>query len=166
MKRWILLSVLLLILSPARPIVPSADGHIPVVDFSGLRPMLSPHPDTVRVVNFWATWCIPCIKELPAFEKASQELEGQAVEFIFVSLDQAENLTSRVIPFLEKRQLRATHFLLDDPKANSWIPLVSKEWTGAIPATIVFRGGEAFFREGTLTYEELMGSINGMLDEK
>ncbi|HRY99311.1 MAG TPA: TlpA disulfide reductase family protein [Bacteroidales bacterium] len=152
---------LLALATPSLATVPEV--RIKVVDFEGFKKELEAQDDTVRIINFWATWCLPCLKELPDFERTARERAGNRVAFIFVSLDNAEQLDTRVIPFLREREAPARHFLLDDPGANRWIPLVSGEWSGAIPATLIYRSGKRKFHEGMMSYDELNAQINGML---
>lgn len=134
-----------------------------LTDFEGLKEIFQYEDDTLRVINFWATWCVPCVKELPDFEKVSKEHMGEAVQFIYVSLDMDTHLEKRVIPFLNARDLPGRHFLLDDPDANAWIPDVSQEWTGAIPATLIYKNKERFFHEGMMDYEMLKARVRAMM---
>ncbi|MFT4534422.1 MAG: thiol-disulfide isomerase/thioredoxin [Saprospiraceae bacterium] len=104
-------------------------------------------PDTTYVINFWATWCRPCIKELPYFEELNALYEGQAFKQILVSLDDPKKLESKVIPFLKKNKIESNVVLLADGKANSWIDKVESSWSGAIPITLILRGNEKNFYE-------------------
>lgn len=104
-------------------------------------------PDTTYVVNFWATWCGPCIKELPYFEELNALYEGQAFKQVLVSLDDPKLLASKIIPFLEKNKIESKVVLLADGKANSWIDKVDPRWSGAIPITLILRGTEKKFYE-------------------
>lgn len=115
--------------------------------FEDFKPLLEKSDDKVHVVNFWATWCKPCIAELPYFEALNKKYQGKKVEFTLVSLDFGTQLESRVIPFLEKRNIKSKVVLLDDPKSTVWIDLVDKSWSGAIPATMVYKGNESDFYE-------------------
>lgn len=147
----------------AQPSTRGEEASVPVVDFEGFSHILSMQDDTVRVINFWATWCVPCVKELPYFKKASRELDGMKVKFIYVSMDMPSHMEERVLPFIRDRELRGTHFLLDDPDANSWIPMVYESWTGAIPATLIYIEDNRFFREGPMEYSEIMKEVNDRL---
>jgi len=104
-------------------------------------------PDTTYVINFWATWCGPCIKELPYFEELNALYEGQAFKQILISLDDPKKLDSKVIPFLAKNNIRSEVVLLADGKANSWIDKVDPEWSGAIPITLILKGDKKIFYE-------------------
>lgn len=136
---------------------------IPVYDFDEFEYMLYFEDEKTYVVNFWATWCKPCIKELPYFEEMRKNYKESGVEVILVSLDFPEKLESHVIPFIEKQKLQSKVVLLDDVNSNRWIPLVSEEWSGAIPATIIYNKNQRKFYERTFTYEELITELNTLL---
>jgi hypothetical protein len=85
----------------------------------------------------------------------SEELKSEKVQFLFVSLDFRKNLESGVIPFIKSRGIRDRVVMLHDPDADQWIPQVSQEWSGAIPATLVFKGERRAFYEKMLHYDEL-----------
>lgn len=117
-------------------------------------------PDTTYVINFWATWCGPCVKELPYFEELNALYDGQAFKQILVSLDDPKKLESKVIPFLAKNNIQSKVVLLADGKANSWIDKVDPNWSGAIPITLILKGdGRKFYEQefhSTFELEEQM----------
>ncbi len=119
--------------------------------------------DSIYVVNFWATWCKPCVKELPAFEKISAEYSDEKVIVLLVSLDFPDKIESQVMPFLQKNNIKSEVVLLDDADANSWIPKVSPEWSGAIPATIIYKKDNRKFYERSFTFEELENELKTYL---
>ena len=132
--------------------------EIEVYDFAGLESLLRTDDDRTYVVNFWATWCKPCIEELPYFE-ALQAEHGDEVKVILVSLDFPDKLESQLKPFVEKRNIKAQVALLDDPYENEWIPKVDESWSGAIPATLIFNKSKRVFYEGSFTPESLNEEI-------
>lgn len=139
-------------------------GKIPIVDFEQLEPVLHQQDDTLYVVNFWATWCGPCVKELPYFEQVAAEYKDRKFKLILVSLDFPTNYERRLIPFVEKKVLTGQVILLDDPDANAWINKVSPKWSGAIPATLIFRNGQRQFYEQSFDYAELKEAIKPLIE--
>src|SRR5690606_240818 len=119
--------------------------------------------DSIYVINFWATWCKPCIKELPAFEKLASDYSAEKVKVLLVSLDFSDKLKTQVIPFIKKNNIQSEVVLLDDPDANNWIPKVSVEWSGAIPATIIYNKDNRKFYEQSFTFEELETELKTFL---
>ena len=138
-------------------------GAFSVVDYASLEPMLTKKNDTTYVVNFWATWCRPCIKELPYFEEIRENYSEEKVKVLLVSLDFPDKIKAQVIPFIQKNNIKSEVILLDDADANNWIPKVSEEWSGAIPATIIYKNNERKFYEQSFTYQELKNEIESII---
>ncbi|NND64244.1 MAG: TlpA family protein disulfide reductase [Flavobacteriaceae bacterium] len=141
-----------------------SDPAIPTYDYAALeKEFFAEKGNPIYVVNFWATWCKPCVKELPAFEKLQAKYRNENVEVVLVSLDFPDHIETRVVPFIAEHGLKSRVVLLDDPDANSWIPAVDKEWSGAIPATVILKNGERKFYERSFTYEELENELKSIL---
>ena len=141
------------------------ETEIPVMDFDTFAPRLEQDDGRIYVVNFWATWCAPCVRELPAFEELYENFKDKGVHVLLVSLDDPRQMDNRVIPFVERMQLKSEVLLLDDPNSNRWIPLVSEAWSGAIPATVIYGPGFRDFYEREFKYEELETIIMSKLNE-
>lgn len=131
----------------------------PVYDFDGFEPLLHKDDTNTYILNFWATWCKPCIEELPYFEKVNAAYKNQNVKVVLVSLDMPGMWKSRLEPFVEKKGLKSEIVILDDPKQNDWIPKVAEEWGGSIPATLIYNSGKRSFYERGFTYEELQEEL-------
>lgn len=138
---------------------------VEVVQFDRIEELMNQETEKVTVINFWATWCGPCIKELPYFEAININY-GNQVRVVLVSLDFVENMESRVKPFLKKKDIQSEVILLDNIDYNSWIDKVDKQWSGAIPATLILdpNGTKKFF-EKTFTREELETEIKRTLND-
>ncbi len=134
--------------------------EIEVLNFDEFQPLLLKNNDTTYVINFWATWCIPCVKELPYFEEVNSEFRAGKFRMILVSLDFKSQIESSLIPFIEKNNIGAEVVVLSDPNTNYWINEVNKNWTGSIPATIIFNKEYYFFMEGSMDYKELKETIS------
>ncbi len=160
-KRRVLLGVfVLMVLIFASCKQNDKDLHIPVYDYSGLEPFLNKDNDTLYVVNFWATWCAPCIKEWPYFEELSKEYSNQKLDILMVSLDFPNQLDKSLYPFVKNRKSDLKVVLLDDPAQNIWIDKINAGWSGAIPATLVYKGKNRVFIEGPVEYSDLVNAIN------
>ena len=127
---------LLLMLSFLLIAISSNAQQVSIITLDQLESRLMNGADTSFIVNFWATWCGPCVKELPYFEQVEAISIEANRKVLLVSLDFAEQLESKVIPFVVERALKSEVVLMDEAKPNKWIPRVSTDWTGAIPATL------------------------------
>jgi thiol-disulfide isomerase/thioredoxin len=115
------------------------------------------------VVNFWATWCAPCIKELPYFEQL--HTDNPKVKVILVSLDSRKDLERKLIPFVAKKQLTAEVILLGDKDYNTWLDKIDASWSGAIPATFIMSGKRKLFAEREFdNYTELNDYVNAFIN--
>lgn len=112
--------------------------------------------DSTYVVNFWATWCAPCIKELPHFEKLKAEHKSEKLAVLLVSLDFKSKLESNVIPFVKKKNLKNEVFLLNESSPQEFIDRIDPSWSGSIPATLFIRDNIRKFVETEFTYEQLL----------
>jgi thiol-disulfide isomerase/thioredoxin len=111
--------------------------------------------DTLYVINFWATWCKPCVAEMPYFEQASGKFSSDKVKVIFVSLNYPRELAT-VEKFIAQKKISTDCYLLNAGNPNVWIDKIEPEWGGSIPATIMYKKGKkVFFREGDFTQTEL-----------
>ncbi|MDY0200184.1 MAG: TlpA disulfide reductase family protein [Tenuifilaceae bacterium] len=132
---------------------------IPIVDFDGAKPLLHKDSDTLYVVNFWATWCAPCVKEIPYFEQIAKEFTNRKLKVILINLDFPNHYESRLIPFVEENGIKSSIVMLDDPDANRWINEVNTGWSGSIPATLIYNRHERRFFEQEFTYDELKNAV-------
>lgn len=156
--RILILSLLLALLLP----MTTHSQNIPVVKFEDVAKKYSNHSDTVYLVNYWATWCKPCVEELPDFIKLNKELKAEKFKMILVSLDFPSQIESRVIPFIKDHQIQSEVVVLDDD-ANVWINLVDKDWDGDIPVTQIIQKGKKEFFNSSLNYLELKNIVEPKL---
>ena len=139
------------------------DIVINAYNFQSIEPLFHKKDGKTYVINFWATWCKPCVAELPHFEHVKKEYESKNVEVILISLDLPTMVETNLLPFLEKHQLKSQVVLLDDPKQNEWIPKVSENWEGSIPATLIYNENQRAFFEKTFTLVELKNNLDQIL---
>jgi thiol-disulfide isomerase/thioredoxin len=129
--------------------------NIKTTDIDGLEKLLSKNTDTVYVINFWATWCSPCVAEIGFFEELHKSSSDRKLQVILVNLDFPNQIDQRVKPFIIEKKLSAPVINMQDLDYNSWIPLVDSTWTGAIPATLIFKKEKRQFFASEITKEEL-----------
>lgn len=125
---------------------------VPSLSYAELKPLLEQKGNKIYVVNFWATWCAPCIKELPYFEVLDRR---EDVEVLLVSLDFPKHKESRLLPFIKKNKLQSKVVLLDDADENYWINDIHPNWSGAIPATLIYTKKQRGFYEQSFTASKL-----------
>ena len=146
--KYIIFSILLFIFS-------SAFGqNIEVLKFDQLEQKWNKSNDTLYVLNYWATWCKPCVEELPDFLKLDKKMKGQKFKMILVSLDFPSHIKSKVIPFIKKNNVIPEVIILDDD-ANVWINKVNEKWDGAIPATQFIKNNKKEFYSEQIDYKKL-----------
>ena len=113
---------------------------------SNVQHNLNEFKGKVILLNLWATWCPPCVQELPYFEALRQKMAGQPVKLILVSNDM-KTAGLPVAKFLAKNNYTAEAFILSAGNPNVWIDQIEPSWSGTIPATVLYRRGQklAFF---------------------
>ena len=136
---------------------------IEVVDFDGLFNKIDLSVDKTYVINFWATWCSPCLKELPHFEEANKEFKDKNTEVLLVSLDFPSQIDTKLTPYLKRNKIKSRILLLDDSKMNTWVPKVSEQWEGGIPATLIVNSSNYNFYPKPFKKDELFNEINKVL---
>ena len=119
--------------------------------------------DAIFVDAFVACNFAPCVKELPYFEALKKEYQYKDVEVILVSLDFPNQYEKRLKPFIEKHRLKSKVVALNDVDSNFWIPKINKDWTGAIPATLIYNKEKRNFYEQSFSYQELITEVNTFL---
>ena len=140
---------------PPLSTIKTEDKTIAVYDFSGLEPLLHLKNDSTYIINFWATWCIPCVQELPYFEQMLKKYSKDGLSVKLISLDFPKQVDKSLIPFLMKKKLKSEVILLDDKDPNDWINKVNPNWSGALPATIIYNKTKRLFFEKNFNFEEL-----------
>jgi thiol-disulfide isomerase/thioredoxin len=133
----------------------TASIKVKSLTYSELKPFLEKKDNKTYVINFWATWCGPCVKELPYFERINKQYTNKNVEVLLVSLDFPKQLEKQLIPFIKKNKLQSKVVLLDDVNENYWIKAIDSTWTGAIPATIIYNKNSRKFYEKSFDYKAL-----------
>ena len=144
--------------------VDNSSDSIEIVDFEGFYSKIDLTTDKTYVINFWATWCAPCVKELPYFEKVNKEFKDKNVEVILLSLDFPSQIETKLIPYLKRNKIKSNVILLDDSKMNTWVPRVSEQWDGGIPATLIVNASNYNFYPKPFKKEDLFTELNKVLE--
>lgn len=125
------------------------------VPFSSFEKFLDTKNDTLYVVNFWATWCKPCIEEMPYFEQINNEKGTDKLRVILVSVDTETRWKSSLEPFISNKNVISEVWSFYNDKPVDWIDRISPQWNGSIPATLFLYNGQKTFYEKEFTYDEL-----------
>ena len=141
-----------------------SNKNIQVVDFDEFYSKIDLSSDDTYVINFWATWCSPCVKELPYFESVNNEYADKNVKVILVSLDFPSQIETKLKPYIRKNKIKSNVILLDDSKMNKWVPRVSEKWDGGIPATLIINSSNYNFYPNPFEKEELVTEILKAID--
>lgn len=126
---------------------------------------LAKNNDTLYVTNFFATWCGPCMREIPHFKNKIEELKGKPVKFTFVNLDERSEWNGAVKKFAEENNLAKNIVLLDGKKLDeNFFPKNFQKWDGgSIPFTFFRKGAKTEEYLGMMTEEELNNKVNSLL---
>jgi thiol-disulfide isomerase/thioredoxin len=117
------------------------------------------------IVNMWATWCVPCIEELPYFLEELKDHKKDSLQLILVSLDFKESFPETINKFLDKRKIKTTVLWLDETDADYFCPKIDPNWSGAIPATLFINNKKSYrkFIEEQISHDELKKEIKAIL---
>lgn len=132
-------------------------AQVKLINLNQLESRINNNSDTVYVVNFWATWCGPCVKELPNFEQLGSKYKSKPLKVLLVSLDFKSRLNTVVNPFVKKNNLKSELYLLDEKSEQDYIDKISKSWSGSLPATLIINNKTKTrnFYEQEFTFEAL-----------
>lgn len=136
-----------------------------VITFSEIDSLLHNTHDTLYVINFWATWCKPCVEELPIFEEINAKYKNKSVKVLLISLDFIQDKEKILLPFIKKKDIQSEIVLLKAENPNEWIDKFDSEWSGALPATLLINNQKKIrkFCEKQFKHEELQDIIIQLL---
>lgn len=145
---------------------PAQAQDMKIIQIAELQSMLNKATDTTLVLNFWASWCAPCLKELPEFEQVGHTYANKKVKIIFINLDKLDKLESKVKPILKRYQIQSEALFLNESDANTWIDKVDPNWQGSLPYTIILNNTKnlRINIESAITREELENKLQPFLN--
>lgn len=129
-------------------------------DVQKLQDFIATKQDKVLIINFWATYCLPCLQEIPGLVKVSKEVKDVA-EVRFVSIDPKDSFPSAIRKFAVKQNITSPMIWLNVKPTTYFFPKISNQWKGAIPSTL-FINYETGYRkvvEGKMSEEEFLKEI-------
>lgn len=107
-----------------------------IIKLSQLQSLIEEKTDQIKVINFWATWCAPCVKELPLFESLNRSRKDVTVTLVSMDIDLDPN-PEKIYKFIDRKKVQSKVLILDERDPDSWINKIDKNWSGALPATLV-----------------------------
>nr|WP_319398222.1 TlpA family protein disulfide reductase [uncultured Carboxylicivirga sp.] len=137
----------------------SFSQQIESINSEQLLASINNNSDTLYIVNFWATWCAPCVEELPIFNSEYFPKENQPLKIILVSLDFKTQIESKLKPFISNKSIQEKVVWLNESNPNNWVNKIDSNWSGAIPATKLYYKKDQIFHEGELTQSKLNNLI-------
>ena len=139
--------------------------RIPMVSVAQTQELLDKKNDTLYITNFFATWCGPCVREIPHFKKKIEELKNQPVKITFISLDQKDAWNSVLPNFTKEQGITDQTILLDGTLLDqNFFATNFKQWDGnSIPFTFMRKGDQIDETSGMITEEQLNEKIEKLL---
>lgn len=129
-----------------------AQQEVKLMKLDELMQLVEEDSDKLRVINFWASWCGPCIKELPYFDAINTKTD---VEVYLISLDFVQD-REKAERMIQKSRIESPAYLLDEKDYDKYITRINSDWSGAIPATLfVDSSGRKVFHEKAFEKAEL-----------
>ena len=134
-----------------------------IEDFSILQERIDSDTTKTWVVNFWATTCPPCIREMPHFKELQAQHNTNDIKVLLVSLDSPRSHKKRVVPFIKKHNIIPEVIHLTDDNFSAWTDKVDASWFGALPATLIIKGKMRHFKFGMYeSKEELDDAVSSV----
>ncbi len=134
-----------------------------IADYQDFEKLRNSQADTLYVFNFWATWCKPCVEELPAYQKIRDQYKSRNLKLILVSMDSYKE-EKRVSSFLKNHHYTSEPWLVKSSNMNGFINNISPDWSGALPLTVFSHPQKQiyFIGEHTFEFKELSQKIDSL----
>lgn len=144
--------------------ISSAAPEIEIINLDDVKNLISERNGKPLFINFWATWCAPCVEEFPDIVELSVK-KGEEIEFVAISLDSESDLNGKVKPFVTKNNVNFKVLLLKESDVYPLLDWINDEWRGAIPATFIYdnKGNQVDFLLGLQSYSQFENAIKKVL---
>jgi thiol-disulfide isomerase/thioredoxin len=130
--------------------------QVHLITIDKLNDRINKGMDTIYVINFWATWCGPCIKELADFDKLNEQFKTEKLKVLLISLDFKSQINSSLLPFIKREKIKSEVFLLDEKDPQEFINRIDSSWSGSLPATLFIKNNNRKFFEKDFKHDELI----------
>lgn len=142
----LLLSCILACQQPNKPQATISALEIPVdtsklaslSEFKEFEDLMASEKGNVVLVNIWATWCKPCVHEMPMLEKLHQNYNGKGIKIVTLSIDEVAKADSLVIPFWEEKNFSMDNYLIAHQDPGAFVNKIDPLWIGLLPTSFIF----------------------------
>jgi thiol-disulfide isomerase/thioredoxin len=133
-------------------------------EFAGLADLFAQRNDTTYLINFWATWCKPCLDELPLLQEIERTYPDRPLEVLLVSLDTDPDAIARIPDYLDRRDIDLPTVVLTD-QGSQWQRELDENWDGSLPTTFIYRNGLRYvYRRNFRTLPDVRDAVMPLLD--
>lgn len=166
-KKLLFLCSFLVFVIAANSQNPAGSKTIPKWKIEDVLRSFSANNDTTYVVNFWATFCKPCIEEIPDFIKTVEKYKSKKVKLLLVSLDLPSYYPAKIADFVKKNNYKTNIAWLNETNADHFCPMIDAKWSGAIPATIIVNNKTGYrkFFEDQVSAEDFEAVLKAAMGE-
>ena len=139
----------------------SPQPNVSLIDSVKLNKLIVENNGKVLLINVWATWCVPCVEEMPDLIKLNNSFKSENVRVMGISIDYPEEIQSKIIPFIKKNNINFPVFVNNFKKDELLINFLNQDWSGAVPATFIYdkNGVQKEFLLGKHSFDEFKKAL-------
>ena len=142
------------------------DGiNVQLIDREGLQKIISERNGKPLLINFWATWCVPCREEFPDLIKFYSNFKNK-VDVIAISVDYPKEIETKIQPFLDNLNPGFNTYVYSERDQEALINMINKDWSGSLPATFIYdtEGKQISFHNGKMNYKDFKNSVSKLIN--